>query len=456
MAMTVRNSGGGGSQTLNTLNKNNKSLSKSLGKVSSGMKINSAADGASEYAISERMRAQIRSLNQAADNTQNAGALLRVAEGAVMSSLDILRVMKERAIDSANDTNTDLDRQIMQKEFEQFVDQLDANANVTYNGKYLLDGSKKFAGKGATSVYVNLDIYGGATSGTQGLLLIRKQDDPTSGAASYPYRVVVPGDTVTINGVRDGESFSSTVTVVNNSNPVWDDLMNGVWGRYTPTNASATAGGYYDYFGHYIKERFGTPEYNKQGARVAGPMAQSSSVGLDDAINGFSFVVYDKDGNRKEDATKTLNNFKHLQFAEDPSEDNAMTFHIGAKSNETIKIGLKDMRSRQLGLRDSEGKAVQITTRDKAEAVISALDNAIQFALDQQTYIGAVQARLDHTADNLTIASENASKSESTIRDADMAKEMTEYTKNNVLLQASKSMLAQENQNMSSVLSLLQ
>ena len=141
MAMVVKNNMSALS-TLNTLNKNTKALSKSLQKVSSGMKINSAADDASGYAISERMRVQIRSLDQANSNAQNGGSMMKVAEGAVSSTVEILKTLKEKAVNAANDTNTDADRQTIQKELDQSIDQINDNANVTFNGQYLVDGSK--------------------------------------------------------------------------------------------------------------------------------------------------------------------------------------------------------------------------------------------------------------------------------------------------------------------------
>ena len=118
--------------TLNTLNKNHSALANSLKKVSSGMRINSAADDASGYAISERMRVQIRSLDQDNKNTQNGNAMMKVAEGAVQSTVDILKTLKEKVINAANDTNTDSDRQQIQKELDQSIDQINDIANVTY------------------------------------------------------------------------------------------------------------------------------------------------------------------------------------------------------------------------------------------------------------------------------------------------------------------------------------
>lgn len=138
MAMVVKNNMSA-VNTLNTLNRNSSALAKSLQKVSSGMKINGAADDASGYAISERMRVQIRGLDQANANTQNGNSMMKVAEGAVSSTVEILKTLKEKVINSANDTNTDSDRQQIQKELNQSVDQIDDNANVTYNGKYLVD-----------------------------------------------------------------------------------------------------------------------------------------------------------------------------------------------------------------------------------------------------------------------------------------------------------------------------
>jgi len=140
MSMVVKNNMSA-VKTLNTLNKNSSELAKSLEKVSSGMKINSAKDDAASFAISEKMREQIRSMEQDSRNVQNATSMLKVAEGAVNATVEILRTIKEKAIDAATDTNTDQDRKIIQKEIDQFMDQVNDNALVTFNSKYLLDGS---------------------------------------------------------------------------------------------------------------------------------------------------------------------------------------------------------------------------------------------------------------------------------------------------------------------------
>ena len=145
-------------RTLNTLNQNSSALQKSLTKVSSGMKINSAQDDAAGYAISERMRVRIRSLDQANQNTQNDSSLMKTAEGAVGNTIEILKALKEKAINSANDSNTDEDRKTIQKEVDQFIDQIDDNALTSFNGKYLVDGTKNNAISSSKTILLNQSL----------------------------------------------------------------------------------------------------------------------------------------------------------------------------------------------------------------------------------------------------------------------------------------------------------
>jgi flagellin-like hook-associated protein FlgL len=194
-----------------------------------------------------------------------------------------------------------------------------------------------------------------------------------------------------------------------------------------------------------------TPD-GKEGITVT-----SNIAGLKGQISAITISVSDALGSVKKSANTALNAWKVSIFgANESKEDTSLKIHVGANANQSISIGLYDMRSEALGLKGSDGKIVDVSTISNANAAISVFDNALQKALDIQTTIGAIESRLDYTSDNLTTASENITASESTIRDADMAKAMTEYTKNNVLLQAAQSMLAQANQNSSAVLSLLQ
>ena len=595
MAMVVKNNMTA-INTLNTLNKNSSALSKSLQKVSSGMKINSAADDASGYAISERMRVQIRSLDQANQNTQNGSSMMKVAEGAVSSTVEILKTLKEKAVNAANDSNTDSDRQTIQKELDQSIDQINDNANVTFNGKYLVDGSKNSKGNATYTVLTNQSL-GTETKATT------KLTDLT--ARSGDSLEIVTTDKVTVSYVQAGKTYSTTFGIDENttlqdiftnaeaaddSSKIFADATNEsvrasmgdvaadkadaemlaadktLYGDATAGKIDTTKTLAYDKAiedagidagsaaGKALKQAVKATvtainDYNGNAATAAGDkldvnafkkyltddgadlkaltnaekldflkivtsdknyakatavktatgdyaayetakkasdalhtaLVDSATVGKDAAgdkvdtasgekgisitantagiggqISGLNISITDSKGNVKKSANAALDAFSETIRAQNKSDDNAITLQVGAAANQSIKVGLTDMRAEALGLQGADGTKLNISTQTKANAAINVLDNAIQKALDQQTTIGSVESRLEYTSSNLTTASENVQASESTIRDADMAKEMTNYTKNNVLLQAAQSMLAQANQSSSNVLSLLQ
>jgi flagellin len=423
-------------RTLNVLNANSGALQKSLTKVSSGMKINSAQDDAAGYAISERMRVRIRSLDQANQNSQNDSSLMKTAEGAVGNTIEILKALKEKAINSANDSNTDEDRKTIQKEVDQFIDQIDDNALVSFNGKYLVDGTKNNAVTASKTILLNqslsTDNGGGSTLST----LSNRAGDALEITSDDKYQVswVIDGTTSTVTGEKAGTvKLSSLIELTQNSSS-------------TDVSADTT----------FAKDKFGLTVYSPDKKAGIALMSKSGQPGVTGQVSGFTISIIDGQGNIKKAANAALDQFKQYQRAENKSGDNSLNFHVGAEANVAIKVGLGDMRSEALGLKGSNGAKLSVTTKDNANAAINAIENAIAKALDQQTTIGAIEARLEYTASNLTTSSENVQAAESTIRDADMAKEMTNYTKNNVLLQASQSMLAQANQNASAVLSLLQ
>ena len=670
MAMVVKNNMTA-INTLNTLNKNSSALSKSLQKVSSGMKINSAADDASGYAISERMRVQIRSLDQANQNTQNGSSMMKVAEGAVSSTVEILKTLKEKAVNAANDSNTDSDRQTIQKELDQSIDQINDNANVTFNGKYLVDGSKNSKGNATYTALSNQSLSADTTAATKLVDLkarsgdsleihdtdkitvsyvkggktysatfnVKEEDgtehtlqdiftkmeeiDPNSKVFANASNKSIskatgvkydPADiTAAEKGVTDRKSFyddavnaknnqenatknhTDAVAAIGNyvngtpasntglvkdftdafaayntaaaasdaanaakgttTNTVladadikkagntgakggqavyavldavskdanWDaNVKNGTsdeaiallkaysalkdanekaWGadgagtatgctkktltdadntmknlkKYDANNAAGVAAGYAEVVGDYLaaKEKADSISGVKLmtgsevGVAASGDVVNTASGGnaitvtanddgIGGQISGLNISVSDSQGNVKKSANAALDAFEETVRAQNKSDDNAISLQVGAKANQSIKVGLTDMRAEALGLQGADGTKLNISNQAKANAAINVLDNAIQKALDQQTTIGSVESRLEYTSTNLTTASENVQASESTIRDADMAKEMTNYTKNNVLLQAAQSMLAQANQSSSNVLSLLQ
>ena len=439
MAMVVKNNMSALS-TLNTLNKNTKALSKSLQKVSSGMKINSAADDASGYAISERMRVQIRSLDQANSNAQNGGSMMKVAEGAVSSTVEILKTLKEKAVNAANDTNTDADRQTIQKELDQSIDQINDNANVTFNGQYLVDGSKNSKTTVTCTALTNQSLAEDTASDTALTGLKARNGDSLNIQAT---------DTVTVSWVKDGKTYTASTKV--GSLKLGEALNAMKDGSQTlSTDISLSAGK----TSFIAVDGSGNSVYTASGESSI--TITSKGTGVDGQISGFTISITDNTGAVRKSANAALDAFDETLRAQNASVDNSINLQVGTKANQTIKVGLTDMKAQALGLQGKNNDTIQVGNQDQANAAINVLDAAIQKALDQQTTIGAVQSRLEYTQSNLTTASENVTAAESTIRDADMAKEMTEYTKNNVLMQAAQSMLAQANQSSSNVLSLLQ
>ena len=439
MAMVVKNNMSALS-TLNTLNKNTKALSKSLQKVSSGMKINSAADDASGYAISERMRVQIRSLDQANSNAQNGGSMMKVAEGAVSSTVEILKTLKEKAVNAANDTNTDADRQTIQKELDQSIDQINDNANVTFNGQYLVDGSKNSATKATCTALTNQSLAEDTASSTALTNLKARNNDSLN---------IQSTDTITVSWVKDGKTYTASTLV--GSKTLASALNAMEDGTQKLSNTISIAKGQTSFI---AVDGSGNSVYTASGESSI--TITSQGTGIEGQISGFTISITDNTGAVRKSANAALDAFDETLRAQNKSEDNSINLQIGTKANQTIKVGLTDMKAQALGLQGKDNSTIQVGNQEQANAAINVLDAAIQKALDQQTTIGAVQSRLEYTQSNLTTASENVTAAESTIRDADMAKEMTEYTKNNVLMQAAQSMLAQANQSSSNVLSLLQ
>ena len=451
MAMVVKNNMPA-KNTLNELGKNEKAMAKSLKKVASGMKINSAEDDASGFAISEKMIVQTRSLNQDIDNTQTGMSMLKVAEGGLQSTIDILSTLKEKVINAANDSNSDADRAIIQKELDQAIDQLDDNANVMYNGKTMLDGTQNNQVKPATStVLVNesLDPNINNMSSITDLCDVTGRSLGIFADSRIEYSYVHQGKTyfTVLNPVGNEKvGFMFTHSNEYDGNNIPDSMTASK--RPDPRIISAS-----------LDSTVGIDRTNTYVQTISGEQAllfTAGQSGIDGQISGLTINVVNKDGTVNRTANAVLNNFYEGIQAENESPDNALVFQVGTKANQAVKMGFSDMRSTALGLRAKDGSTLSIATQKMANAAISVLDLALEKALKLQTTIGSVESRMDFTAANLTTASENTQATESVIRDADMAKEMTAYTKNNVLVKASQSMLAQANQNSSSVLSLLQ
>lgn len=444
MSMVIRNNISA-LRILNIMKQHSSALTKSMQRLSSGRRINSAADDPSGYAISQRMQVQIRSLDQAARNAQNGMSLLKVSEGAVSSTVDILKTLKEKVLNAANDTNSDADRRIIQKELDQAIDQINDNANVSFNGKPLMDGSlNKQIGTATTSAFTNQKL-GMATIAGSALTSLADRNGNTLDIKST--------DTIKISFVQNGKTFTTSYAV---GNTTLADVFSNA------TSSAGTAG--YGFSatqqaGSFIGvDATGVSTYTADGTSAFSVAAASS--GVTGQISGFTISVSGKDGNIKKSINEKLDGFSESIRAQNKSGDNALSLQIGTKSNQSITTALTDMRAQALGLQGTDPvtgltKNIDVTTREGANAAISVFDSAIAKALDEQTNIGAVESRLDYTVSNLTTASENLTAAESTIGDVNMAKEIMEYTKHNILMQAAQAMLAQANQSSLSILSLL-
>ena len=411
----------------NLLDQNQTALQKDLNKVATGMRINTAADDASPWSISERMRMRIRALDQDYQNIQNDSALMKTAEGAVSNTIEILKALKEKAINAANDSNTDEDRRTIQKEMDQFIDQIDDNALVQFNGKYLIDGSKNHAVISSKTILLNQSLSVDTASDSALTDLANRAGDSLEIQSDDKYQIswVVKG--LNLNDLL-AKAVDSSDTAIGSLDIRTTDPFE-------------------------TKTKYDTAIYTPD--RTAGIGFVSNTAGVTSQISGLTISITDAAGNIKKAANAALDQFKLFQRAENRTGDRSLTFHSGPEANVAMKVGLSDMRAQALGLKGGNDK-LSVHTKEEANAAINAIENALTMTLNQQISIGSVLNRFEYTIENIVTARDNDQASESVIRDADMAKEITNYTKSNVLVQTAQAMLSQANQNPSAVLGLLQ
>jgi len=406
--------------TYNKLTANNAATSNSLQKLSSGLKINKAGDDAAGLAISEKMRGQIRGLDQSSANASDGISLVNTAEGALNETHSILQRMRELAVQSSNDTNTDADRAEIQKEVDQLTSEIDRIASTTqFNTKNLLDGSMGKKTVASNSILSNKALASG-TSGSTTLVNLADKNGNNLGLKL--------GDKIEISYVINGETKTDSTNV-----------------RATEASGAVTISGLVS----RLSAASGAADYDATG--VSGISIGSSGTGYTNAIHGLTITVTDGDGVVKTAATQALSSFSETKAATIARNDGQATFHIGANTNQNMQVSIENMGATALGV-----NSLDVDTQDEANIAIKVIDEAITKVSAERSKLGSIQNRLDHTINNLGTASENLTSSESRIRDVDMAAEMMEFTKNNILSQAAQSMLAQANQQPQGVLQLLQ
>ena len=358
---------------------NNDNVAKATEKLSSGYRINRAGDDAAGLAISEKMRAQIRGLNMASKNSQDAISLIQTAEGALTETHAILQRMRELGTQSASDTNQTIDRGALDQEFQALLDEIDDIASkTTFNEMSLLNGS--FGSVAAVTPGSEIKV------GSGGITSISLQGF-SAGLAQ----------TITFTGAGGGADYTATFDGVSISG------ISNVAGAQT------------------INLDFG-------GGRIASITTSSAAAQDQFVAAGLDVLTFDVTGT-------------------------AALIQTGANSGDTLSISIGDMSSDNV-----DGLAISgqdILSRTTANTALTAVNTAIGKVSTQRAALGAYQNRLQHKINNLDTSAENLQAAESRIRDLDMAKEMTNFTKNNILVQAATAMLAQANSAPQGVLQLL-
>ena len=455
------------------------SQAKSTEKLSSGYKINRAADDAAGLSISEKMRKQIRGLTQASLNAQDGISAVQTAEGALTEVHDMLQRMNELAVKASNGTNSEDDRSYIQNEIDQLVTEIDRVSTTTkFNETYLLQGNAR----GTVS----------ATPADQ--TVVSKLADVKLNAAAGSE--LVAGDVVLGKVTAEVENNQGGALIGNLSGSVLNALNDAKAGKITITQQQ-NAGKNVDQYqvkggadGTTVVATLTQAQLKKMGVNItdggagaAGAMViqlkwnqteqkdLQAGLSIDAAADKVTADKLKASGLKvgdevkvtikaEQDATtgNTVTKLKAYDNAYVPDALN-VSLHVGADSSNDNKIemSIESMSSKSLGLVDEDGKLLvdgkDSTNADKA---IDTIAQAIQKVSTQRSALGAVQNRLEHTVNNLDNVVENTTSAESQIRDTDMATEMVKYSNNNILSQAGQAMLAQANQSNQGVLSLLQ
>jgi flagellin len=452
----------------NQLKDTQNNLSKSLERLSSGKRINSAADDAAGLAISEKMNAQINGLSQAQRNAQDGISMIQTAEGALKESHSILQRMRELSVQAANDTNTAADREEIQKEVDQLTSELDRIASDTeFNTQKLLNGSKSVDAT-MTANTTNLSSVDAETSVESGTYNVATSNVSTAttnfsangtGIAKADITAGTAASTNVDAGnyqiqISDVDSAASTadVSLLDSEGNVLDSVNDvtttgsgsAALGGFTVATSGVSAAGTANFTQDITADITVTEDSGATGEEVAKNVSVKASYASGaDKTSEFSVGDFTFEATSNAVAGTGSNDDFSVQ-------NKAVTLQIGANEEQNTKASMNDMSSEALGV-----KSVDLTTQEGADNAIATIDKAIADVSAERSKLGAVQNRLDHTINNLNTSQENLTAAESRISDVDMAKEMMNLTKQQILSQAGTAMLAQANQMPQGVLQLL-
>ncbi|MFO1193464.1 MAG: flagellin [Rhodoferax sp.] len=471
------------------LGMNQASLSTSIARLSSGLRINSAKDDAAGLAISDRLNAQIKGLNQAVRNANDGISLAQTAEGALKASTDILQRVRELAVQSANATNSAGDRQALQAEVGQLVSELDRISQTTeFNGSKLLNGTfgtQQFqvganANQTITAATANLRtaVYGNNQIKAAGADAV---------AAAWGSNATTAGS-LTVNGGLG----SATVTVaVNSTAKANSDLINAQTAKTGVTATARTevnlAFGAVGSYSLNLRSDNGTAQAvsfavtatgtaDGLGAAVAAINDQASKTGVTASLNaaGTAVILTNASGNditvsdtavqnagavtvNKIDAAGTLGATSVSLAADTTADDATVVGYITLDSEKSFSadVDTSNILSADASSTLNKVSELDVTTFAKASEALKTVDSALAFISGERAKLGALQSRFETTISNLQVTSENLSASRSRIVDADFAQETANLSRSQILQQAGTAMVAQANQLPQGVLALL-
>ncbi|MBQ5561290.1 MAG: flagellin [Lachnospiraceae bacterium] len=428
-------------------------LAKSTEKLSSGYKINRAGDNAAGLAISEKMRGQIRGLNRASDNAEDGISMIQTAEGALSETHSIIQRMRELAVQSASDTNTEDDRTQIQNEINQLTEEVDRIANTTeFNTKKLINGDRKGA--------VNQKEGTGKVEGTFANSLVSidlsqegTATDPITGntmTVADQLKLAKETDVIRIEFLTDGGVDPESGKGYKITSLFNGDITEGDQVRFADNVVTLDAALFYGKEADATNTRV---VLNDSGNEVV----MNINVAEDDDGKPTPSPTENSSGLIKAGDVITITLGEAVLTEPAATGKDAFRLQVGANASQEIKLGINSMRTQDLDIADKKtGEALDITTQAGASMAVEAYDMAIQKVSTERAKLGATQNRLEHTIANLDTSSENLQAAESSLRDTNMAEEMTVYSKSNILQQAGQSMLAQANQSTQGVLALLQ
>lgn len=444
---------------LNKLNNNNINDGKAMEKLSSGLRINRAADDAAGLAISEKMRAQIRGLSQAQRNSQDGISLIQVADGAMSEITEILNRIRELSVQAANDTNVSQDRTVIQSEVDELLKEVSRiTDNTEFNTIPLLDGeynNTTIVGGDGLDKYVDYITSSGGVN-----------DEYEYNGKKYASAII---DFSNLNSEKDienivGKGFNYTCCTcdkaysikfvkgepdtsrLNDANPVMEVDVTGIAnGEDLVKKIMSTAYGKGDF------------EFNPES-----PNLESSATSFVQhfsklASDGGKLYIYDdREYENTHDWPKgNAGRFDVGVFGE-PVEDKKeiayIDIQVGANEGQNIRIQLPNTKLEKLKLEDPY---LSVMSNDDAGDSIKRVDDAILYVNGERSRMGAYQNRLEHTINNISNTEENMQSSESKIRDADIAKNVLEHSKYSILTQAAQAMISQANEMPKAVLNLI-